>query len=123
MGSAFHQLCPRYSGTLTPTSPTAIRLWDIFILYIYNFSAKNQLCERYIGVAILKLLKVVKPKFWFGHFQEFYFISKQVQNNVHKICCPHTGRIALLYFGIGLLFEGVYFSFSRRNEFASLQGI
>ena len=28
MGSAFHQLCPRYSGTLTPTAPTAIRLWD-----------------------------------------------------------------------------------------------
>ena len=23
MGSAFHQLCPRYSGTLTPTAPTA----------------------------------------------------------------------------------------------------
>ena len=30
MGSAFHQLCPRYSGTLTPTAPTAIRLWDTF---------------------------------------------------------------------------------------------
>ena len=28
MGSAFHQLCPRYSGTLTPTAPTAIRLWE-----------------------------------------------------------------------------------------------
>ena len=28
MGSIFHQLCPRYSGTLTPTAPTAIRLWD-----------------------------------------------------------------------------------------------
>ena len=26
----FHQLCPRYSGTLTPTAPTAIRLWDTF---------------------------------------------------------------------------------------------
>ena len=23
MGSAFHLLCPRYSGTLTPTAPTA----------------------------------------------------------------------------------------------------
>ena len=30
MGSAFHQLCPRYSGTLTPTAPTAIRLWETF---------------------------------------------------------------------------------------------
>ena len=26
MGFAFHQLCPRYSGTLTPTAPTAITL-------------------------------------------------------------------------------------------------
>ena len=30
MGSAFHQLCPRYSGTLTPTAPMAIRLWETF---------------------------------------------------------------------------------------------
>ena len=30
MGSAFHQLCQRYSGTLTPTAPTAIRLWETF---------------------------------------------------------------------------------------------
>ena len=27
MGSTFHQLCPRYRGTLTPTAPTAIRLY------------------------------------------------------------------------------------------------
>ena len=33
MGSAFHQLCPRYSGTLTPTAPTAIRLWDTFTFF------------------------------------------------------------------------------------------
>ena len=26
MGSALHQLCPRYNGNLTPTVPTAIRL-------------------------------------------------------------------------------------------------
>ena len=30
MGSAFHQLCPSYSGTLTPTAPTADRLWETF---------------------------------------------------------------------------------------------
>ena len=30
MGSAFHQLCPRYSGTLTPTALTAIRLGETF---------------------------------------------------------------------------------------------
>ena len=33
MGSAFHQLCPRYSGTLTPTAPTANRLWETFTFY------------------------------------------------------------------------------------------
>ena len=37
MGSAFHQLCPRYSGTLTPTATTAIRLWDTFtFLKLFN---------------------------------------------------------------------------------------
>ena len=30
MGSAFHQLCPRYSGALTPTAPKAIRLRETF---------------------------------------------------------------------------------------------
>ena len=33
MGSAFHQLCPSYSGTLTPT---AIRLWETFTFYLVN---------------------------------------------------------------------------------------
>ena len=36
MGSAFHQLCPRYSGTLTPTAPTAIRLWETFTFTFYS---------------------------------------------------------------------------------------
>ena len=34
MGSAFHLLCSRYSGTPSPTVPTAIRLWETFTLYI-----------------------------------------------------------------------------------------
>ena len=33
MGSAFHQLCPRYCGTLTPTAPVANRLWETFTFY------------------------------------------------------------------------------------------
>ena len=28
MGSAFHQLCQKYSGSLTPTAPTAIKLYE-----------------------------------------------------------------------------------------------
>ena len=42
MGSPFHQLCPRYSGTLTPTAPTAIRLWDTFIFTFYSVKVKNR---------------------------------------------------------------------------------
>ena len=33
MGSAFHQLCPRYSQTLTPNAPAAIRLWETIIFF------------------------------------------------------------------------------------------
>ena len=32
-GRPFHQLCPRYSGPLTPIAPTAIRLWETFTFY------------------------------------------------------------------------------------------
>ena len=50
MSSAFHQLCQRYSGTLTPTAPTAIRLWETFTFfrqcYIPNF--------KHLGVEVLK---------------------------------------------------------------------
>ena len=41
MGSAFHQLCPRYSGTLTPTAPTANRLWKTFTLLIMPLTIWN----------------------------------------------------------------------------------
>ena len=45
MGSAFHQLCLRYSGTLTPTAPTAIRLWEplpFFYLPFRSLSYSNR---------------------------------------------------------------------------------
>ena len=32
MGSDFHQLCPRYNGTLIPAASMAIRLWETFTL-------------------------------------------------------------------------------------------
>ena len=34
MGTALHQLCPRYSGTLTPTAPTTISLWETFTFFL-----------------------------------------------------------------------------------------
>ena len=33
MGSAFHLPCPRCSGTLTPTAPTAIKFSETFPFY------------------------------------------------------------------------------------------
>ena len=42
MGSAFHQLCPRYSGTLTPTAPTAIRLWETFTFTLLSRALGSQ---------------------------------------------------------------------------------
>ena len=39
MGSVFHQLCPRYSGTLTPT---VIKLWDTFTFFF--FFGRKKLC-------------------------------------------------------------------------------
>ena len=33
-GLRVHQLCPRYNGTLTPTAPTAIRLWETCIFKV-----------------------------------------------------------------------------------------
>ena len=33
MGSTFHQLCPRYSGSLTSTVLMAIRLWETLNFY------------------------------------------------------------------------------------------
>ena len=33
MGTAFHQLCPRYSGTLTPTAPMSIMLLETLTFF------------------------------------------------------------------------------------------
>ena len=40
MGYAFHQLCPRCNGTLTPTAPTSIGLWETFTFFL-NFNIVN----------------------------------------------------------------------------------
>ena len=43
MGSAFHQLCPRYNGTLAPTASIAIRLWETF------FYLRDRICSIFSG--------------------------------------------------------------------------
>ena len=62
MGSAFHQLCPRYSGTLTPTAPTVIRLWDTFTFTLSKF---------------LSLIKV-----WTLLIYRFFLRDKSVQSSI-----------------------------------------
>ena len=47
MGSTFHQLCPRYSGTLTPTAPAAMRLWESFTLLFFLILLKWKLSDTY----------------------------------------------------------------------------
>ena len=52
MGSAFHQLCPRYSGTLTPTAPTANRLWETFTLTKVPYAKKEQRTDNERSILI-----------------------------------------------------------------------
>ena len=48
MGSAFHQLCPRHSGTLTSTGLMAVRQWETFTNDIQNLTLvviSYEICE------------------------------------------------------------------------------
>ena len=49
MGSAFHQLCPRYNGTLTPMAPTANRLWETFTFTFYTQHALRPVIDSKIN--------------------------------------------------------------------------
>ena len=78
MGSAFHQLCPRYNGPLTLTAPMAVRLWKTLRQletsiypavngYLFRIregqrmgSAFHQLCPRYNGPLTLTALVAVR---------------------------------------------------------------
>ena len=43
MGSAFHQLYPRYSATITTTAPMVNRLWETFtVLTVWKIGKKSQ---------------------------------------------------------------------------------
>ena len=56
MGSAFHQLCPRYSGTLTPTAPTAIRLWDTFTFFYGPNPTENIVNSSFYNFNVLSVI-------------------------------------------------------------------
>ena len=51
-GLCFHQLCPRYSRTLTPTARTAIRLWETFTVYIKTGTATSRMVWAKSEIAI-----------------------------------------------------------------------
>ena len=71
MGSAFHQLYPRYNGSLTPTAPWGIRLRETFTFTIFGMVSfsRNQtvvslrkklphkkMAEKHVGVSIYTLI-------------------------------------------------------------------
>ena len=80
MGSAFHQLCPRYSGTLTPTAPTAIRLWDTFY---WPFSSTKCFCV--LILVINTLIKVQKSLKQFSPFNIAHLSKCVVNSNLIKL--------------------------------------
>ena len=63
MSSAFHQLCPRYNETLTPTAPTANRPWETFTFYI-----QHTLC--------LSIDSEITHKRFFSYIYKIFFINK-----------------------------------------------
>ena len=71
MGSAFHQLCPRYSGTLTPTAPTAIRLWDTFTFY-------TALPHNLINDKLVDLIFQIKSSLYIACNYRHAFITSDV---------------------------------------------
>ena len=58
MGPAFHQLCPRYSGTLTPTAPTAIRLWETVTFTFFNVGGVTVLVFCSLSDHVLYLYQI-----------------------------------------------------------------
>ena len=93
MGSAFHQLCPRYSGTLTPTAPTAIRLWETFTFYTFVSTFyivfSNNLLYEYCLIAILGYRFEKKTLAFFGT----PFIYDIMFRNICKYTHVYTNRI------------------------------
>ena len=56
MGSAFYQLFPRYSGTLIPNVPMAIRLWETFTFsFLSHYRQKDFKSSRNIEKTDIKV--------------------------------------------------------------------
>ena len=68
MGSAFHQLCPRYSGTLIPTAPTAIRLWETFTFLMFATVVIDKGELNFLDIEPHSFLAIRKIVFWIRFF-------------------------------------------------------
>ena len=70
MGPAFHLLCPRNSGILTPTAPTAIRLCEIFTFHLFgqrvydSYRISVNICNEtlFLYDYTVKILKIGTPE-------------------------------------------------------------
>ena len=60
MGPAYHQLCLRYSGTLTSTAPTAIKLCKTFT---FTFKLRISETANFQGPENLLEISVVLDEF------------------------------------------------------------
>ena len=75
MGSGLHQLCPRYNGSLSPTAPTAITLWET-LTFIFIKRIRRLLLEH--G----QLLGLIWSTF--GNY--YGYLSKLLQLNITQGC-------------------------------------
>ena len=73
MGSAFHQLCLRYSGTLTPTAPTAIRLWETFTYIVCSDENRLNEYKQYTNFNEKKIPNLQLWDFFLGTYERVVF--------------------------------------------------
>ena len=107
MGSAFQQLCPRYSGTQNPTAPTAIRLWrTCTFTSCLGWSRSSSGCfveaKVFASCSLLKVSKLRCPR-WFLFISLVQQVSRTSPQSVahpfqHKRYSPLYDYDALLSF-------------------------
>ena len=100
MGSAFHQLCPRYNGTITPSTPTAIRLWKTFSFTIYRhffpafssiFASQNHLHYHFHSVSpVLSFISISESAYHLHISFIDSFIFKLDASVVLMEYCPES---------------------------------
>ena len=102
MDPAFHQLCSRYSGTSTPTAPTAIRLWETFTFYIrtewvrYLFIASS-IRKKFLCNKVLRKQHMNNEVFYVTYCSFLHNLEQRL--SVFARCCvekiQHTWKYML----------------------------